>query len=113
MANRIVRESIGSKRAVVGSLSEGRLSVVGEQRVISYSGVADSRGIGKKRSVTNGCIGGAFGVAKESERPISEVSHAYGVTQKRPRPSGRVFICSVTQERPGADPRAEVAVGEA
>ena len=54
----------------------------------------------------------ALGVTKKCKRSIGRILLADGVARKRPSARGRILICRVGKERPGADTCAEVAIGD-
>ena len=56
MASGIVSERKRSKCTVVGSLPEGRVSVVAEERMMSHSGVANAGDIAIECATTDGRV---------------------------------------------------------
>jgi hypothetical protein len=106
MASGIVNERKRSKCTVVGSVGEGRVSVVAEEGMISHSGVAIAGDIGKKCATTDGRVSHTFGVVDKCSRSSGRIEAAGGVVQKRCRANGgvlgsftRTLISDVEKER--------------
>ena len=55
-----------------------------------------------------GSVENAGSVGKKRERSVGGVVFARGITQKTPRAGGRIFVCRVCKERPGAQGGIEV-----
>ncbi len=88
MASGIVSERKRSKCTVVGSVPEGRVSVVTEEGTMSHSGVANAGDITKECDTTDGCVSHTFGVVDECSRSSGRIEAAAGVVQKRSRANG-------------------------
>ena len=106
MSSGIGSERKRSKRTVVGSVPEGRVSVVAEEGMISHSGVANAGDIAKERATADGRVCHTFGVVDKCSRASGRIEAAGRVVQKRCRANGgvlgsftRTLISDVEKER--------------
>jgi len=88
MASGIVSERKRSNCTVVGSVPEGRVSVVAEEGMMSHSGVANAGDITKECASTDGRVSHTFGVVDKSSRSSGRIEATDRVVQKRCRPNG-------------------------
>ncbi len=91
MASGIVSERKRSKCTVVGSLPEGRISVVAEEGMISHGGVVNAGDIAIECASTDGRVFHTFGVVDKCGRSSGRIEAAGGVVQKRCRANGGVL----------------------
>jgi hypothetical protein len=91
MASGIVSERKRSKCTVVGSLAEGRVSVVAEEGMMSHSSVVNARDIAKECATADGRVCHTFGVVDKCSRSSRRVEAVGRVVQKGCRRNGRVL----------------------
>ena len=79
------------KAAVVGSVPEGRVSVVAEEGMISHSGVVNAGDIAEECATADGRVCHTFGIVDKCRRSSGRIEAAGRVVQKRCRANGGVL----------------------